>query len=60
MADELATFKNQRKGHRAYVTRTINKVNDILVDFVEANRSHLESYRKGLSDKIPHSKRHGC
>ena len=52
MAEELASIKRRRGGHRSYITRTINKVNDLLANLTEDNRNGLESYRQSLSKKI--------
>ena len=55
MAEELAqlaSIQRQRKGHRSYVTRTINNVNDLLPNLTDENRNRLESYRQSLSEKI--------
>ena len=42
---------NRRKGHRAYATKTINKVKELLVDFNVRNSSRLHSYKQSLQDK---------
>ena len=51
---EIAAKIKQRSGHRAYVTKTINTVKDLLQNFNEneQTRSQLGSFRKGLNDKI--------
>ena len=42
---------NQRKGHRAYVTKIINKVNGLLVSYSKENDNQLTSYRESLREK---------
>ena len=42
---------NQRRGHRAYVTRTLTKVDELLTDYAETQKSRLLSYRKSLEEK---------
>ena len=42
---------NRRRGHRAYVTKTINSVRELLQDYSETNKNRLLSYRTSLKDK---------
>ena len=42
----------QRRGNRAYVTRTINVVKDMLQNYDGTSKSRLSSYRKSLNEKI--------
>ena len=43
---------NQRKGHRAYVTRTMNVARDLVRDFHDADQSRLLSLRQSLVEKL--------
>ena len=46
-----ASGVNRRKGHRAYVTKTINKVKELLDDYNEINNSRLLTYKTSLNEK---------
>ena len=47
-----ASAVNKRKGHRAYVTKTLKKVEDLLKDYSEVSASRVMTYRKSLVEKI--------
>ena len=49
---EKTSIINQRKGHRAYVTRIINNVKSILEDYSEKDRNRLLSYKTSLGEKL--------
>ena len=42
---------NRIKGHRAYVTKIINKASELLEEFHVRNSSRLHSYNQSLQDK---------
>ena len=43
---------NQRKGHRSWVTRTMNETNDALIHFSEDRRADLAGWKVVLNDKL--------
>ena len=49
---ELETKIKQRGGHRAYVTRVINNINDIFENYTPDHDTRLQTYKQTLERKL--------
>ena len=47
----MSDGKNVKRGHRGYVTRTINKAKDIIKNFQEKDRFRLKGIQNSLKQK---------
>ena len=52
MTEEHKALVNRRKGHRAYATKSIKSVNELLDGYTEEEFNRVENLRRSLIDKI--------